>query len=207
MFEIIRAALAVILVFFLPGYMITKAIFPKKNAFHPDYSFVYTFTFSVVLSIITVILLGILFQSIGPNPETGEGYFKTPYIVASLLFISAVFFLIGWWRGAHPWMGIFHPSLYRVPVSPAVKRLLGDRDKATRLYHLVREREQILREIEAEEKRIKMSGKEGESENLEKINYLRERLEIVNRQIDELEGSVYLRYIDIHVPPGEKKEE
>ena len=42
-------------------------------------------------------------------------YFQTFFVTASLLLISILFFVAGWYRGAYPWTANIHPNLARAP--------------------------------------------------------------------------------------------
>ncbi len=192
--DIIQAFFGLLLTFFLPGFALTRAMFPRKKAFHPDYDILYQIAIGITLSLIIVIMLGVTMQSIGENPTTGMGYFTTAYLVLFLLLITSIFFAIGWWRGAYPNLGWIHPKLRRIPSSPAVARLVKDRKKLMALHDLVGERETILKEIHFCEKRAATQEEKMRKHYVEKLKLLYERLEIVNAQIDKLEGGVFERY-------------
>lgn len=62
----------------------------------------YRIILGVVLSIVITTLDGFILGSMGINPNTGKGYWDTPYIFGSLICISVFLFIIGWYRGAYP---------------------------------------------------------------------------------------------------------
>ncbi|MDG6221408.1 MAG: DUF1616 domain-containing protein [Candidatus Thermoplasmatota archaeon] len=201
MLDVIQAFFGLLLAFFLPGFALTRALFPRKKSFHPDYDIIYQMAISIALSIIIVIMLGITIQSIGPNPETGKGYFTAPVLVSSLLGITITFFILGWLRGAHEWLGWVHPKLRRIPSSPAVSRLVRDRKKRLALHDLVQEREVILSEIRFCESRVKTQNEEMRKHYADKLKLIYQRLEIVNAQIDSLEGGAFERYARMKFEP------
>ncbi len=82
-----------------------QALFPRKNELDEEYDFMYRVILGIVLSIVITTLDGFILGSMGINPSTGKGYWDTPYIFGSLIGISVVLFLIGWYRGAYPLLG------------------------------------------------------------------------------------------------------
>ena len=194
MLDIVRAFFGLLLVLFFPGFALTRALFPRKKTFHPDYDMIYQTAIGVTLSLIIVIVLGVTMQEFGVNPETGKGYFTAGNITLSLLAITSTFFVVGWWRGAYPSLGWLHPKLRRITSPPAVSKLIKDRQKRMELHDLVREREQLLRQISFCETRASTQDRDVRKQYSEKLNMLYERLEIVNAQIDQLEGGAFERY-------------
>jgi MFS family permease len=115
MLDILRIIFGFLLVFFLPGFTLVRALFPRKGELHAEYNLLYQIVLGIGLSITLTIFCGIFLNELGINPETNLGYFTAPYICAFLLSLSAIFFVIGWWRGAYPALGKLHPKLYREP--------------------------------------------------------------------------------------------
>lgn len=77
----------------------------------------------MAMSICIVIIVGFILgnPALGNAPSWGnwsdgdKGYFQTFFVTVSLLFLSALFFVAGWYRGAYPWTANIHPSLARAP--------------------------------------------------------------------------------------------
>ncbi|WP_455392278.1 DUF1616 domain-containing protein [[Eubacterium] cellulosolvens] len=103
--DILRIIFSIFLLFFLPGFFLVQALFPRKNELDEEYDFMYRVILGIVLSIVITTLDGFILGSMGINPSTGKGYWDTPYIFGSLIGISVVLFLIGWYRGAYPLLG------------------------------------------------------------------------------------------------------
>jgi hypothetical protein len=103
--DILRVILSIILLFFLPGFFLVQALFPLRNELDEEDDFLYRIALAVAFSIVITTLDGFILGSLGINPASGKGYWDTPYIIGSLLGISLVFFLVGWYRGAYPILG------------------------------------------------------------------------------------------------------
>lgn len=97
--------MAVVLVLLLPGYTLTRAIFPVAPASwrHPGAMVLFlTVSLSVAITILAGALLAFL-----PHPEGTKGWFQgaatgMPVLEATLLGLSFAFFLAGIARGAYP---------------------------------------------------------------------------------------------------------
>jgi hypothetical protein len=100
--DILRVIASIFLIFFIPGFFLVQALFPKRNELDEEYDFLYRIVLGIVLSIVITTLDGFILGSMGINPATGKGYWDTPYIIGSLIGISLVLFIIGWFRGAYP---------------------------------------------------------------------------------------------------------
>ena len=103
--DLLRVILSIILIFFLPGFFLVQALFPLRNELDEEDDFLYRIALAVAFSIVITTLDGFILGSLGINPSTGKGYWDTPYIIGSLIGISIIFFLIGWYRGAYPILG------------------------------------------------------------------------------------------------------
>lgn len=100
--DILRVVASIFLIFFIPGFFLVQALFPKRNELDEEYDFLYRIVLGIVLSIVITTLDGFILGSLGINTATGKGYWDTPYIFGSLIGISIVLFIIGWFRGAYP---------------------------------------------------------------------------------------------------------
>jgi hypothetical protein len=103
--NILRVIIAIFFIFFIPGFFLVQALFPRRNELDEEYDVLYRIILGIVLSIVITTLDGFILSSLGINPSTGKGYWDTPYIFGSLVGISAVLFIIGWYRGAYPLLG------------------------------------------------------------------------------------------------------
>jgi hypothetical protein len=103
--DLLRVIVSIFIIFFLPGFFLVQALFPQRNELDEEYDLMYRIILGIVLSIVITTLDGFILGSIGINPATGKGYWDTPYIFGSLIGISIVLFIIGWYRGAYPLLG------------------------------------------------------------------------------------------------------
>src|SRR2546423_10314621 len=139
---------ALVLLFFVPGYLLSNALYPRKGELDREYDGLYRLALGIVLSIAVTVFWSFLLNSFGVNGSTGLGYVVGPNIAGGLIGLSAAFFGLGWWRGAYPWMARLHPALARVP-KPGPGELLTaeERDHRVRLklQELAEERERLRR--------------------------------------------------------------
>jgi ubiquitin len=100
--EAIRVVAALVLLLFLPGFVLVQALFPRRNELDENDDLLYRLVLSVSLSIVISIIIGFILGSLGINPDTDRGYFQTPYIIGSLGIFTSLLFLLGLYRGAYP---------------------------------------------------------------------------------------------------------
>lgn len=158
---IARVLGALVLTFFLPGYLLVNVLYPRKGELDREYDVLYRITLGIVLSIAVTVLWDFLLNSFGVNPQTGLGYVVGPNIAGGLLGLSALFFVLGWWRGAYPWMARVHPALARIP-KPAPGDLFGGDDEDARmrmrLEDLAERREKLRRTIKEYERKAHLQS-------------------------------------------------
>jgi len=192
--EVLRIILGLLLIFFLPGYLLVKALFPGRNELDKEYNLIYEIGLGMGLSIVVAILdgffLGSLHQLVGFRTVDGaeKGYFDTPYIVSSLLIICMLLFIAAWYRGAFPWMGRLHPSLTRVPASENPKARHERMDGLIKqLWDRSREREKLRREVRDFERKARAHGSSMKVHYRKRLEESRKRLDEVDKQMKELE--------------------
>jgi hypothetical protein len=192
--EVLQIILGLVLIFFLPGYLLVKALFPGRNELDQEYNLIYEIGLGMGLSIVIAILdgflLGSLQQMVGFRIVDGveKGYFDTPYIVSSLLAICLLLFVAGWYRGAFPGMGRLHPSLTRVPASEGPKARKERLDNLIKeLWDLSRERERLRKEVRDFERKSRAHGASMKVHYRKRLEESRKRLDEVDRKMKELE--------------------
>ena len=114
--DILRVIASILLIFFIPGFFLVQALFPRKNELDEEDDFLYRIALAIALSIIITTFDGFVLGSLGVNPSTGKGYWDTPYIFGSLLLISVVLFIIGYYRGAYPLLGRRPPEEHPIKI-------------------------------------------------------------------------------------------
>jgi hypothetical protein len=155
-----------LIVFFVPGYCLVNALFPRRNEFDSEIDIVYRITIGIGLSMALVILVNFGLNALGTRPGTvtaanpsGLGYIDAPYLWASLLALSGALFLVGWWRGGYRWMARLHPKLARLP--PPDPRSMDMRKRSPenkmKLEELGRKRVELQRRVDGLEAKERMN--------------------------------------------------
>jgi hypothetical protein len=105
-----EAIAGVLLVFFLPGYTLTKATFPEWRLRGPEayLRLVEAVTLALVLSVVLTVLVGyVLLTAI---PAGFEAYWNDPVLELALAGVTVVAFVAGWFRGAYRPDPPIHPA-------------------------------------------------------------------------------------------------
>jgi hypothetical protein len=166
-------------------------LYPRKGELDREYDWLYRITLGIVLSIAVTVFWSFFLNSLGVNGATGLGYVVGPNVAAGLLGLSAAFFVLGWWRGAYPWMARLHPALARVP-KPGPGELLTEegRDHRIRLklQELAEQRERLRRAIKDAERRMQMQSAGARTHYEEVRDRSRSELKAVEAKLRELEA-------------------
>ena len=174
--DILRVIGAILLIFFIPGFFLVQALFPRKNELDEEDDMLYRISLGIALSIVITTLDGFILGSIGINPDTGKGYWDTPYIIGSLLGISIFLFIIGWYRGAYPMLGRHHSDEIPLQIPAKDKELF---------YKLMDEWKVLHRQFEKYNDLVNDSlAKKKEKEKYEA------KLAELTTKMDELEGEL-----------------
>src|SRR5438477_2368540 len=181
---------ALILLFFLPGYLLINALYPRKGELDREYDGLYRLTLGLVLSIAVTVFWSFFLNSLGVNEGTGLGYVVGPNIAGGLIGLSLAFFALGWWRGAYPWMAKVHPSLARVP-KPGPGELLTEEERDDRvrlqLQELAENREGLRRTSKDAERRMRMQSGGARSHSEEVRDRSRVELKAIEAKLKQLE--------------------
>lgn len=187
---VLRVLAALILVFVLPGLLLVNVLYPRRGELDREYDTLYRLTLGIVLSIAVTVLWGFALNALGVNAATGLGYVQAPEIAEGLVGLSVLFFVLGWWRGAYPWMARVHPSLARVPKT-GPESLLTDDEKDHRvrmkLEELAESRERLRRTIKDYERRMQLQSSDARSHYEEKRDAARAELKRVETELRKLE--------------------
>ncbi len=187
---LLRVVAALILVFVLPGLLLVNALYPRRGELDREYDALYRLTLGIVLSIAVTVLWGFFLNSLGVQPGGVTGYVQAPEIAEGLVGLSLLFFVLGWWRGAYPWMARLHPSLARVPKA-GPESLLTDEEKDHRvrmkLEELAESRERLRRTIKDYERRMQLQSADARSHYEERRDAARAELKRVEAELHKLE--------------------
>jgi hypothetical protein len=186
----LRVVVALVLTFFLPGYLLVNVLYPRKGELDREYDGLYRVTLGIVLSIAVTVLWDFLLNSLGVNASTNFGFVVGANIAAGLLGLSLLFFVLGWWRGAYPWMARLHPSLARTP-RPAPGDLFAEQDQDARtrmkLEDLAERRERLRKTIKDYERRMRLQSPDARAHYVGKRDDARRDLKKVEAEIKVLE--------------------
>ncbi len=192
--DILRLIYAILLVFIIPGYTLTQALFPRKGELDLEMDGLYRLALSMGLSIAVVIFDGFfldwLTHTFNLHSYDGIGMVHEPYLSLSLWTISGIFFVIGWYRGAYPLLGIIHPALYREapPYTPSVEKIRDE--KLKELENLIAERAKLKRMIKEYRIKERSSAKSMRKYYQTKKAELSKRLEELDRNIEAIQREV-----------------
>ena len=190
--NILQVVFGILLIFVVPGVMLIKAMFPRPGELDEEYNGLYVLTLGMATSVCLTILVGFVLGSL--PPQDGKGYFAFPYIVTSLLGLTAVFFVAGWWRGAYPWLGLLHPKLARFPIPASAPRGTKRHDELlARIGELSKEHDRLKQEVRDLLRRERKHGKtmaehykERRVEAEKELEEVREKLEIAKEEQSKL---------------------
>jgi len=183
--SLIQVLAGLAIVFFLPGYTLVCLLFPRKGELDPEYDVVYRVALGMGLSIVIAIFVGFALNAMSTEEQ---GYVSAGPLWASLLSITGLFFLGGWFLGAYPWMGLIHSKLYRDPPPRKVAGMkLVPVAKGREAERLLVERDQLLRDMDKFAARSSTSNPDKQLYYRRRIEQARERVEQVNDLLSRLE--------------------
>ncbi|HLF05733.1 MAG TPA: DUF1616 domain-containing protein [Thermoplasmata archaeon] len=183
----LQAAAGLLLIFFLPGFTLIRVLFPRKEELNPEYGLLYQIALGMVMSLVIVVLLGFFLTSM--TKPTGGGYFDGPTLWSSLGGLTVILFVVGWWRGAYPFLGKIHPSLLRV-ATPVDDSLPKDRKVAAEYRKLASERQTLLREARLHEKKATTTSGDSRDHHLEEKRSRLEEIAEIDSRLDRLREGI-----------------
>jgi len=190
MLDILQIIGALVLLFFLPGFMVVQALFPRKHELDLDFDWLYRITLGIGLSIVLTILVGFGLNSLGVNEATGKGYVTAGPITLTLVLLTLIIFLIAWFRGAFPIMGRWHPALIRFPPrDPRIGDIPYIVDKRMRFQYqtLMEDKYKLVDAISKAEKLLESHSGEQRKYFEERRKRLLDDKSKVEKDISELE--------------------
>jgi len=187
---ILHVAAGILLIFFLPGYALVNLLFPRRGELDPEYDVVYRSALGMGLSIVIAIIVGFGLNAVSTEEQ---GYVTAGPLWGLLVGITAVFVILGWYRGAYPGAGFIHPSLYRpVGVKGIVRDGRSQFQRQRTIERLVYERESLLLELGKFGDRATTSNPQRQVYYRKRMGQARERIKEINRELAALgdkEGS------------------
>ncbi|MDH3365003.1 MAG: DUF1616 domain-containing protein [Thermoplasmata archaeon] len=180
----IQILAGITIVFFLPGYTLIAVMFPRKGELDPEYDVVYRVALGMGLSIVIAIVVGFALNAISTEDH---GYVSAGPLWVSLVFVTAVFFVAGWFRGAYPWLGVIHPTLYRNPPPRTVGGVaIPGHSNERQVSKLVLERECWQNELKRCAERTECTSETRRAYYSKRVEVARNSIEAVNQELDRL---------------------
>ncbi len=186
---ILQLVIGTLFIFFLPGFTIVNALFPRKGELDKEFDMLYRVTLGMGMSIVTTILVGFVLGSIPVEPDE-MGYFVATNIWISLISITVIFFFLGWYRGAYQWMDLISPALKRpAPTPPGPKdfEYEDDKDILYEMQKLARKRQQLKYQIKEAREKTKSQARSIRDHYTKKKKKAEEELKEVDDRLKELE--------------------
>jgi hypothetical protein len=188
MSNLLQVLLGIVIVFFLPGYTLVNALFPRKGELDPEYDPVYRITLGMGMSVVITIIVGFALDAISSEEH---GYVTAGPLWIILLSMTGLFILLGWLRGAYPYAGYLHPSLYRPPPSSRdIKSKSFEFNRKRHLERYIKEREELLADLRVFTNRSTASNPQRKLYYRRRIDQTRERIDKVNEEIHKLGSEV-----------------
>jgi len=186
----IQTILAILFLFLVPGLLLVYALYPRKGELDREYDLLYRLGLGSVLSISITVLLGFALNSLGTDPVTQKGYVTAEVMWPGLAFLSIAFFLLGWFRGAFPWMARLHPFLARpLPRDPRslIDPLEVGGTSAVQFRTLAAQRDELRTELKKLDRRSDATVDDNQGHYRQRRKTLQEQLREIDVQIHKLE--------------------
>jgi hypothetical protein len=174
--DVLRVLAAIVLLFFIPGFFLWKALVPRPKDVAEEFAAVYTLAFSMALSIAVDILVGIVLGALPPDPVTGKGHLLD-YNLPALLLVTLVSAGVAWYRGAFPKLSALSPALKRQPKPPPDGSGVGDEPK-----RYWREQDLLARRLEVRAQ-LKRKERTGSVAGRDRGHYQRQRAELTEELV------------------------
>lgn len=184
MFELIRIAFGLLLVFFFPGFTLMRMLFPRAEELDTEMGLLFQAVLGSVMSVVISVLVGFVLGS-----PILEGFTELNIWLA-LGGLSLLFFALGWYRGAYQFLGKLHPKLERpLPETDIVEYNLGPLESDTLLefQKLIKERFQLRKDIKTFNRKSRVQTKSMMDYYQKKNLKAQKRLNEIDKRIKELE--------------------
>lgn len=184
MLELIRIVLGLLFIFFFPGFTLMRMLFPRPEELDTEMGLLFQVVIGAVMSVVIAVLVGFVLGS-----PTLQGFTELNIWLA-LGGLSAVFFILGWYRGAYQFLGKIHPKLERpLPQTDIVEYNLGPLEANTLLefQKLTKERYRLRKDIKTYERKSRVQTKSMMEYYQKKSLKAQKRLNDIDRRIKELE--------------------
>lgn len=97
MIDILVGLLSLILIFFLPGFLLTLIIFPKKGALNAEYDILFKGVLGIMLSLMISILIGMVIYGVDQLAAPPEVQSMRLWLILGLLSVGLA--VVAWTKG------------------------------------------------------------------------------------------------------------
>ena len=97
MIDILVGLLSLILIFFLPGFLLTLIIFPKKGALNAEYDILFKGVLGIMLSLMISILIGMVIYGVDQLAAPPEVQSMRLWLILGLLSVGLA--AVAWTKG------------------------------------------------------------------------------------------------------------
>jgi len=182
--EIVQVVIALLIIFFLPGFMLVNVLFPRRNELDEEDDLLYRIVLGIALSIVITVLNGFVLGTIGINPDTGKGYFTAFNIWITHAVYTVVFFVWAYYRGAFPLLG----RGYNVELDQAISQ-----DQRQKMYDLMDHWRELKLELGSLDRKLERSEGKAKKKLKSKRDRLFEDLREVDLSIKRLGRETHIR--------------
>lgn len=174
MTNLIVDLIALLLIFFLPGLMLTLALFPKKGALDADFDLLLKCVLGILMSLVVSVAVGIGLHEFGSI--LGSSLIGATELWVSLSLATILFGIIAWYRGG------LKAFLEEIRLLKAPKED-GVAEEMTSLAHRKRELQAMISMMESQDYQANDALREEASI---RIPLLKKEISDINERIDEL---------------------
>lgn len=174
MIDVLIGILALLLIFFLPGFFLVLIIFPKRGQLSRDFDILFKSALGIALSILISVLDVIVLDQIGSS--VGTPMINSASLWLSVGAVTIILGIISWFFG-----GLKDLALAILRRSPAGAESADE--ELRRLAHSKRKLQRKLALLESEEYQSDPSLKEEASV---RIPFIRQQIAEINEKIDEI---------------------
>ncbi|MFP4001966.1 MAG: DUF1616 domain-containing protein [Thermoplasmata archaeon] len=173
MCEMLRFTLAILFIFFLPGYTLINAVYPARGELDEDLDLLYRAGFSMGSSAAIFVVVGFILGNI----PAGGGLFIEKNLWLSLIILTSLFFAVGWYRGGYQRLALISPKLCR-PERKISNKKDRSLEKMKNLQELAHERGRL-------KEKVKNAGGNEEERLKEKLDVVEEKLKRAERDRED----------------------
>ena len=172
MIDILVGLLSLILIFFLPGFLLALILFPKKGALNEEYDILFKGVLGIVLSLMISILIGMVIYGIDQLSAPPEVQSMRLWLILGLLSVGLA--AIAWVRGG-----------LRILIFPKASKDSATDGREQELKRLTTEKDALQRKIgRLEGEKFEKDGKL-KQEAAVRISVLKKDVEKINARIEE----------------------